>query len=128
MIPDVVCVSCKREAEHRCQQKTGLFRRCGAPLCSGCAHYDDRRSPLHDRIGADRSNNRSRAEEQAAELIAIEEMRELTGNPNETVPFGGEEPAKPSRRERKKQRDDLVQLLNELTPQTVVVKPVEPPE
>lgn len=120
----LVCVSCKREAEVRCPQKLGLFRRCGAPLCHGCVHYDDRRSPLHDRIGADRSNNRSRAEEQAEELIAVEdELRPLTGNANETVG-----PVKPSRRERKKQRDDLVQLLNELTPQTVVVKPVEPPE
>lgn len=42
----LVCVSCKREAEVRCPQKLGLFRRCGAPLCHGCVHYDDRRSPL----------------------------------------------------------------------------------
>lgn len=122
--PRLVCVSCKREATQACKQKIGLLRRCGALLCDDCQHYDDRRAPLHDRISTDRSKNRWRSEEQAEELAAIEELEPLTGDANKRAGPVVEKPL--SRRERKKQRDDLVQLLDELKPQTVVVEPVEP--
>jgi hypothetical protein len=103
------CESCKREATHLCSQKVGVLMRCGVPLCDDCSHYTDKRVPVHDRDGADRSSNKWLAEQQAEELMEIG-----------TLASGAMEAAKermtppPSKKEMKRARDDLVQLLDEL--------------
>src|SRR3954451_6644730 len=97
-----VCESCKREASHSCQHKTGLFTKCRVPLCDECTHFTDGRVPMHDRYNADRSGNKLRAEEQAEELMEIADAA------NSAVTAIKPKPV--SERQRRKQRDDLVQL------------------
>lgn len=115
-----LCESCKREATVFCGQRTKqrlLSRTCMVPLCDDCCHWGDKRVPLHDRKTADRTGNKTRAEEQAEELL---EIGDTLGMVKQAAAETMQELKPTSARQRRKQRDDLVQLLDELAPQTVV--------
>lgn len=119
-----LCDSCKREATVFCGQRTkrGLRSRvCMVPLCDECTHYDDKRWPIHDRSMSDRSGNQWIAERQAEELLA---EGDLLGVDTEVLSvaqdaLGRLKPV--SARQRRKQRDDLVELLEELRPEQTIV-------